>query len=150
VVGINVGTYVQSKVLLRNGSVVHRYQADSVANTGVASAAFLPRLEAFARADMIVSRAEIRELQTLLAERGHYRGARDGAYGPVLRTAIGKFEISEGRPETGLATAVLLQRLIVLRAEQQAAATAGPAQEIETGNVGAHEPTKGQGALPVR
>jgi protease YdgD len=150
VVGINVGTYVQSRVLLQNGEVVHRYQSDSVANTGVASAAFLPRLDAFARAEIVGSRAQVRALQELLAERGFYKGPRDGAFGPALRTAIQKFEQSEGRQETGLATTALLQRLTVMRAELGASAAAGNAPRLETGKLGSHEPSKGRGSLPAR
>lgn len=150
VVGINVGTYVQSKVLLQNGEVVHRYQSDSVANTGVASAAFLPRLEAFTRAEIIATRAEVRALQALLVERGFYTGSPDGAFGPALRAAIEKFEQSEGRPETGLATTALLQRLNVLRAELKSATAANAAPKIETGKVGSHEQSKARGSLPAR
>ncbi|MEI9900793.1 MAG: trypsin-like peptidase domain-containing protein [Hyphomicrobium sp.] len=40
VVGINVGTYVQSKVIMLNGEVLHRFKSDDVANTGVNSLAF--------------------------------------------------------------------------------------------------------------
>ena len=143
VVGINVGTYVQSKVLLQNGEVVHRYQSNSVANTGVAAAAFLPRLEAFARAEIVASRAQVRELQELLAERGFYKGARDGAFGPVLRAAIEKFEQSEGRPETGLATTALLQRLTVMRAEIKTKTASDRPPQIETGKVGSHRAVEG-------
>ena len=150
VVGINVGTYVQSKVLLQNGEVVHRYQSDSVANTGVASAAFLPPLEAFARAEIVGSRAQVRELQELLAERGFYKGTRDGAFGPILRAAIEKFEQSEGRPETGLATTALLQRLTVMRAGLKTKTASDRPPQVETGKVGSHEPSKGSGSLPLR
>jgi protease YdgD len=150
VVGINVGTYVQSRVLMQNGAVVHRYQSDSVANTGVASAAFLPRLDAFIRAEIVGGRTQMRELQTMLSERGFYKGARDGSFGPQLRTAIENFEQSEGRPQTGLATTALLQRLTALRAELGAETAASPQLEIETRKIGSHEPTKGRGSLPMR
>jgi protease YdgD len=150
VVGINVGTYVQSKVLLQNGEVIHRYQSDPVANTGVAAAAFLPRLDVFTRAEIVSSRAQVRELQELLAERGFYKGARDGSFGPVLRTAIEKFEQSEGRPETGLATTALLQRLTVMRADLGTKTVAGNAPQLETGKLGSHQPSKASASLPAR
>ena len=47
VVGVNVGTYQLSKVLMQDGQVKKRLKADTVANTAVASAAFASRLEAF-------------------------------------------------------------------------------------------------------
>ena len=47
VIGINVGTYVQSKVLMQDRQVKKRLKADTVANTAVASAAFAGKLEAF-------------------------------------------------------------------------------------------------------
>ena len=46
VVGVNVGTYVQSKVIMLNGEVVHRFKSDDVANTGVNSLAFAAALDA--------------------------------------------------------------------------------------------------------
>ena len=39
-IGINVGTYVQSKVLMQDGKVTKRLKADTVANTAVAARAF--------------------------------------------------------------------------------------------------------------
>ena len=150
-IGINVGTYVQSKVLMKDGKVIHRYQSDSVANTGVASAAFLPLLDAFMRAEIIASRIELRILQQLLAERGHYQGKTDGAFGPAMRAAIERFEQSEGRPATGLATTALLHRLTAMRAELKPATQTERAKgEIQTGKVGSHETTKGSASLPVR
>ena len=44
VIGINVGTYQQSKVLMQDGEVKKRLKADTIANTGVASAAFAGKL----------------------------------------------------------------------------------------------------------
>ena len=49
VIGINVGTYVQSKVLMQEGKVTQRLKADTVANTAVAARAFAAKLEAFRR-----------------------------------------------------------------------------------------------------
>jgi protease YdgD len=140
VVGINVGTYVQSKVLMQNGEVVHRYQADMVANTGVSASAFLERTEIFSRSDILASRPKIQELQILLAKLGYYSGARDGVYGSRLRAAIENFESSEGRPETALATTSLLQRLHALSAERNETAAAPSVPSLETGSIGSQVP----------
>lgn len=148
VVGINVGTYVQSKVLMQNGEVVHRYKSDTVANTGVSAAAFVDRLEAFAGADILAARETMRELQALLAAHGFYAGPRDGAYGALLRAAIVAFERSEGRPETGLATATLMHRLAVLRAERPTQTAGGQSLRLEAGALGLQQPTKGHGSVP--
>lgn len=139
VIGINVGTYVQSRILTHNGEVVHRFKSDSVANTGVTANAFVDRLEAFKRADILESRGKVRELQALLASEGYYLGRRDGLYGADLMQAIEGFERAEGRPETGLATTVLLTRLKARQAGREGRQQA----EIETGNassrLGHHE-----------
>lgn len=114
VVGINVGTYVQSRVLMQNGEVIKRFKSDTVANTGVSSSAFAGRLDAFQRAEILARTEDLKQLQLLLASRGLYAGNADGAYGPQLRTAIEGFEREENRPVTGLATVALLQRLGVV------------------------------------
>jgi Trypsin-like peptidase domain/Putative peptidoglycan binding domain len=112
VVGINVGTYVQSKVIMLNGKVVHRFKSDDVANTGVNSLAFSAALDAFISADMLASRRDIRRLQEALAARALYEGPRDGRFGPALTTAIEIFERASGMPVTGLATRTLLATLL--------------------------------------
>jgi protease YdgD len=111
VIGINVGTYVQSKVLMQEGKVKQRLKADTVANTGVASGAFAARLEAFRHAVILTSRSDMRALQARLKEHQHYSGALDGSYGSALRAAIEAYEKAEGLEVTGLATAAILQRL---------------------------------------
>lgn len=116
VVGINVGTYVQSRVLMQNGEVIKRFKADTIANTGVSSSAFAAKLDVFQRADIIARRDDVKQLQQLLAARGLYAGKPDGLYGAQLREAIEHFEKSENRPVTGLATTALLQRLGVVAA----------------------------------
>jgi hypothetical protein len=111
VIGINVGTYQQSKVLMQDGEVKKRLKADTIANTGVASAAFAGKLDAFRQAVILASVAEMRELQGLLAQRQLYSGPVDGTYGAELKTAIESYEKAEGLPVMGLATMALLQRL---------------------------------------
>ena len=150
VVGINVGTYVQSRVLMQNGEVIRRYKADTVANTGVSTAAFLAKLEAFERAEILATRDKLRKLQELLAERGLYGGPADAIYGPAIRAAIEGFERSEGRPETGLATTALLQRLTVLRAERGNETAVAKSPRVETGSVGTHEPASSRVPEPSR
>ncbi len=84
-IGINVGTYEQSKVLMQDGQVKKRLKADTIANTGVASAAFVGRLEAFRQAVVLATPGEMRELQGLLAQRHLYSGPVDGTYGAPLQ-----------------------------------------------------------------
>ena len=55
VVGINVGTYVQSKVIMLNGEVLHRFKSDDVANTGVNALAFAASLDKFLGADTLTA-----------------------------------------------------------------------------------------------
>lgn len=111
VVGINVGTYVQSKVMIENGEVVHRSRADAIANTAVSAAAFQDRLLSFRDAVIIISDKRLKVLQSRLKVRGLYSGAVDGSYGPQLKAAIEDYERSERLQVTGLATETLLQRL---------------------------------------
>jgi protease YdgD len=111
VIGINVGTYVQSKVLMRQGKVKERMKADTVANTGVASTAFAGRLASFEQAQIVATKAEMRELQALLKQRSFYSGRLDGTYGAAVKTAIETYEKAEGLEVTGLATTAILKRL---------------------------------------
>jgi len=111
VVGINVGTYVQSKVIMLNGEVLHRFKSDDVANTGVNAQAFAPRLAAFLAAETLASRQHMRALQEALAAHALYTGPRDGRYGLALKVAIERYERAAHMPVTGFATQALLQSL---------------------------------------
>ncbi len=111
VVGINVGTYVRSKVLMEDGQIKKRLKADTVANTAVNSSAFAGKLATFQQAQILASPEQIRQLQTALHQRDLYGGARDGTYGAKLRSAIEAYEGAQGLPVTGLATQALLKRL---------------------------------------
>jgi V8-like Glu-specific endopeptidase len=144
VVGVNVGTYVQSQVLLQDDQVVHRYKANAVANTGVSAAAIRDKLDAFERADILATRDDMRRLQTRLAQFGHYSGPRDGAYGPRLRAAIESFERAQQAPETGLATAELLSRLTEIAARDGDKENAKAGARIESGSLGSHQLTRGK------
>jgi protease YdgD len=111
VVAINVGTYMQARVLLEDGEVVHRSKAGPVANTGVGSEAFAEKLALFRQAVILPNGAAMRVLQSALKSRGLYSGALDGAFGSSLRRAILAYERGAGLPEMGLATEALLKRL---------------------------------------
>lgn len=111
VIGINVGTYLQSHVLMQSGEVLHRYRSDTVANTGVSTLAFLEQKDQFASAGILSSRREISRLQHALIATGYYRGPADGRYTTDLRLAIEQFEAGERRPRTGLASTQTLRRL---------------------------------------
>jgi len=151
VIGINVGTYLQSRVLTHQGEVVHRYKSETVANTAVGASAFRDALEALAHAEILAERKDIVALQTLLAAAGHDVGPRDGLYGKRLNAAIRAFEISEGRKETGLATAALLKRLHALDAERRGTPPRPPRpQNIETGRVGTHTLSRDEARVPSR
>jgi hypothetical protein len=111
VIGINIGTYLQSKVVMQAGQVTRRLKADTVANTAVSSAVFAKQLEIFRRATILATGAEIRKLQALLQKRGLFAGKVDGTYSAALRAAIEEHERAHGLPVTGLATAALIKTL---------------------------------------
>jgi Putative peptidoglycan binding domain/Trypsin-like peptidase domain len=111
VVAINIGTYVQSKVLLEDGQVTKRLKAETVANTAINSRVFASKLLAFRQAAILASPAQIRELQTILKQRQLYAGSIDGSYGAALHAAIEAYERARQLPVTGLATEALMQRL---------------------------------------
>lgn len=135
VVGINVGTYVQSRVLMVNGAVAHRYQAENVANTAVSARAFAAALASLERAEFLTARTGMRELQMLLSGIGVFSGPRDGLYGVSSRTAIETFERLEGLPITGLATIELLQKLRASNVAKAVPPAKPVPTAIETGSV---------------
>jgi Putative peptidoglycan binding domain/Trypsin len=112
VVGINVGTYVQSKVIMLNGEVVHRFKSDDVANTGVNSQVFAAALDSFRDANLLASQRDVRLLQNALAVKGLYKGQLDGRFGTDTKVAIEHFERAASMPVTGLATQPLLEALL--------------------------------------
>jgi protease YdgD len=135
VVGINVGTYLQSHVLTQAGEVLHRYRSDTVANTGVSTLAFMDQRDHFARATILHERADIRRMQRALTQSGYYRGSLDGRYSPGLREAIEKFEAGERRPKTGLASTELLRRLETVVAGRGDGRYEPSSDQLETGSV---------------
>jgi len=112
VVGINVGTYVVSRLAMKDGEVVRRFKPENVANTGVAARAFADKIELFQRATMLKPGEPLMVLQDELKSRRHYGGRVDGLLGPELRLAIQSYEQAEGLPVTGLATQALFKRLV--------------------------------------
>ncbi|MGH6815213.1 MAG: peptidoglycan-binding protein [Hyphomicrobiaceae bacterium] len=111
VVGINVGTYMQARVVTQKGQVLHRYKASNVANTAVAAQAFADRLAVFRDAHILSSGSSLQSLQARLKMLKYYVGRVDGSYGPALRDAIRAFEAAQNSVVTGLATVSLLRRL---------------------------------------
>ena len=110
VVGINVGTYVQSKIVTQNGRVTLRQRSETVANTAVNAQVFAGKIELLRSAAILQSGRPMRELQERLAALGYYAGPIDSAYGPALRMAIEAYEKATRQPVTGLATRPLLLR----------------------------------------
>lgn len=108
VIAINVGTYVQTPLMMRDGKVIHRFKADAIANTAVTAASFETSLQTFRAARILSNPGQIRQLQSGLAELGLYGGALDGAYGPQTRNAIIDFELAKRGQPTGLATIATL------------------------------------------
>lgn len=111
VVAINVGTYVQTRLMMRAGQVVHRFKADAIANTAVTTRTFAAALESFQAARIIATLSEMRQLQRRLSELGLYRGDIDGLYGPQTRRAIMAFERARGAAPTGLASRELMANI---------------------------------------
>ncbi|MEO0798179.1 MAG: peptidoglycan-binding protein [Pseudomonadota bacterium] len=113
VVAVNVGTYVQTRLMLREGRIVHRYRATPIANTAVAASAFQHLISVLANAEIIISKQGLKQLQTALRRRGFYGGPRDGVFRVMTRRAILAAEDHLGLPVTGLPTDTIHARLLV-------------------------------------
>ncbi|MFM9848768.1 MAG: trypsin-like peptidase domain-containing protein [Hyphomicrobiaceae bacterium] len=111
VVGINVGTYVRSKVMMQNGELARTPKSETVANTAVNAGAFASRIEALRSAHVLPSGRPMKELQERLQQQNFYQGKLDGTFGATLRSAIETYEEAKALPVTGLATPALLLRL---------------------------------------
>lgn len=111
VIGINVGTYVRSKVTMQNGEITRSPKAETVANTAVNAGAFASRIETLRNAHVLPSGRPMRELQGHLRQQNFYQGKLDGTFGASLRSAIEAYEEARALPVTGLATPALLLRL---------------------------------------
>jgi protease YdgD len=111
VIGMNIGTYLQSKVVMQAGQVMRRMKADTIANTAVNTKSFAEKLELFRQAVILRSGAPMRELQARLRQHHLFAGKEDGNYSAALRSAIEAYEEEQGLPVTGLATQAVLQGL---------------------------------------
>src|SRR5262249_24416524 len=111
VIGMNIGTYLQSKVVIEAGQVMRRMKADTIANTAVNTKSFAEKLELFRQAVILRSGAPMRELQARLRQHHLFAGKEDGNYSAALRSAIEAYEEEQGLPVTGLATQAVLQQL---------------------------------------
>ena len=103
-------------LVFRNFNAIYSYNAAE--SYGLAIAHLSDRLRggrSFATpwptADRGLSRAERREVQQRLVDRGYDIGAVDGGIGPLTRAAIRKFEATAGLPETGRAGGRVLDAL---------------------------------------
>ncbi len=125
VVAMNVGTYVQSRVVTQQGQVTTRQQTETIANTAVNAAVFSEYVVAFQSAQILATGAPIRQLQEHLAAFNFYAGRADGDFGPVLKAAIVDYQKAQGMPVTGLPTVQLLSRLVA-QANTRHTPTSGP------------------------
>lgn len=108
VIGINVGTYVLSRTLVRDNGAAQRLRQDVIANTAVNAAVFQPLIMALREAQLLEGPGQLRRLQQMLSDLHHYSGPIDGAYGTLLRAAIQDFQVTQGLAVTGLASQELL------------------------------------------
>ena len=111
VVGINVGTYTRTRILLREGRIVKRMKPDIIANTGVNGSAFSSVIASLETADLLASIEDMMRLQGELQARGLYSGTLDGQLGRDTRSAILRFEETQHLVQTGLPTRALLRRM---------------------------------------
>ncbi len=118
VVAINVGTYVQTRMLVENGKVVRRFKSDAIANTAVSARVFANLITPFANTELLVAASDLRQLQTLLHDRGLYDAKIDGSYGPASRKAIQAFQGRIGDELAGLPTRELLNELASVASAQ--------------------------------
>ncbi|RIA54972.1 protease YdgD [Dichotomicrobium thermohalophilum] len=112
VVGLNVGTYTRTRLLLSQGDVVRRQKPDIIANTAVNVRAFAPVIGPLATRTMISTEREVIDLQKELQARNLYTGPIDGIFGRGTRSAIRAYESLRGETMTGLPTRLLLTTLI--------------------------------------
>lgn len=124
VVGINVGTYVQSKIVMSHGNVMHRAEPAAVANTAASAAPVALALAELDSDEPIADSATLVELRALLERvMSRIRAANETYEIADLRTTILGYQRLHGLQEAGMPTRGLLARL---RAElQPGAAVAG-------------------------
>ena len=139
VIAMNVGTYVQSRVVTQQGQVTTRQQTETIANTAVNASVFSEYVATFRSAQILATGAPIRQLQEHLAAFNFYAGRADGDFGPVLKAAIVDYQKAQGIPVTGLPTVQLLSRLVA-QANTRHTPTSGPLPDAQS--VPAPAPTR--------
>jgi len=112
VVGLNVGTYTRTRLLLSQGNVVRRQKPDIIANTAVNVGAFAHVIEPLSERTMIATEQEVIDMQKELQARNLYTGPIDGIFGRGTRSAIRAYESLRGEPLTGLPSRLMLTTLI--------------------------------------
>ncbi len=111
VVAINVGTFVQSRVMIEEGGVVKRAPPSPVANTAVSTIAFAGRIDALRSATVLTTVTDIRALQQLLISARLLDGPPTGRFESETRLAIEQFEVGAGLTVLGVPTRALLEHL---------------------------------------
>ena len=119
VVGINVGTYIQSRVTVEPDKSGTQTQTETVANTAVSIEVFAGKLASFQSAVVLLAATQLKELQERLKQRQLYSGEVDGTYGPTLKAAIEEFEKTLMLPPLGMATEAVLKKLKDMPTGQQ-------------------------------
>ncbi len=117
VIGINVGTYQQRELTVKNGRIIGRTKYKTIANTAVSAKAFSRKIELLQEADVITKKSDMKLVQTDLRQHGYYKGRIDGIYGSRTERAIKAFERDINLPQTGLATTAILLELDKSHAE---------------------------------
>ena len=90
VIGINVGTYQQRELTVKNGRVIGRTKYKTIANTAVSAKAFSRKIDILKRANVIANKSDMKLLQSDLREQGYYKGRIDGIYGSRTERQIGR------------------------------------------------------------
>jgi len=111
VVGINVGTYVRSRVITHDGEIIQRVSSETIANTALVTSPIRTYVDDFIASRPLERRSEIEEVQAGLAEAGFFAGELDGRFGPVTRAAVAAYQASTGTAVTGIPTRTLLEQL---------------------------------------
>lgn len=111
VVGINVGTYVRSRVITHDGEVIQRLSSETIANTALFAGALRAPLATLEHTEPLASGNDVRLLEQRLKARGLFAGEPDATYDAETRAAVMAYEKARGETVTGLATHRLLDAL---------------------------------------
>lgn len=111
VAGINVGTYVRSRVITHDGEVIQRLSSETIANTALFAETLRAPLAALEHADPLASGTDVQLLEQRLKARGLFAGEPDATYDAETRAAVMAYEKARGVTVTGLATLRLVDAL---------------------------------------